>query len=195
MIFLVRHGETDWNKLKKIQGREDIPLNEAGILQAHNCGRAFDTKNVSIDGIICSPLKRARETAKIIGNYVGVPNIKVHEALIEKDYGLVSGLTPEQREDFENSHDETGIESFESLSMRMMSVIYDLSNEAKTKNYIVVSHGAALNTVLSVLTDHKIGTGKTRLKNTAISEILCGDDKLELLDYNISPNDFGRKKE
>lgn len=190
MIFLVRHGETDWNRMKKIQGREDIPLNEAGILQAHDCGKAFGQNHVTIDGIISSPLKRAEQTARIIGNYVGVKEVLVHEDLTEKDYGPISGLTQEERAQFEQSHQETDVESFESISMRMMSVIKDLSGEAKTKNYIIVSHGAALNTVLSVLSDHKVGTGITRLKNTAISEISCGDDKLELLDYNILPDEF-----
>lgn len=190
MIFLVRHGETDWNKLKKIQGREDIPLNEAGILQAHTCGKAFGKKKVVIDGIVTSPLLRAKQTASIIGEYVGISDVKVIDDLIEKDYGPISGLTVEERHEFESLHKDTGVETFESISGRMMSVIHEISEKAKNKNYIIVSHGAALNTVLSVLTDHKIGTGITRLKNTAISEISCEDDKLELLDYNILPNEF-----
>lgn len=63
-ILLTRHGQTDWNLLKKVQGKADIELNEKGIQQAETT-RDF-LKEKSIDLILCSPLKRAIQTAEII---------------------------------------------------------------------------------------------------------------------------------
>ena len=64
MLYIVRHGHTDWNKQKITMGRKDIPLNELGIEEAYNTSRILE--NHDFDLIICSPLKRARQTADII---------------------------------------------------------------------------------------------------------------------------------
>lgn len=77
-ICLVRHGQTDWNALGKLQGQTDIPLNELGKIQARQCGE-FLSKEASWDVIISSPLKRARETADIISQYIEVPVIEKME--------------------------------------------------------------------------------------------------------------------
>lgn len=61
-ICLIRHGETDWNVLGKVQGRTDIPLNSTGIVQAEKCAELL--KLSKWDVIITSPLKRAKETAE-----------------------------------------------------------------------------------------------------------------------------------
>ena len=64
MIYIVRHGETDWNILKKLTGQTDIPLNLNGIKQAKEVREKL--KNIKFDYVFSSPLKRAYETAKII---------------------------------------------------------------------------------------------------------------------------------
>ena len=63
-IYVIRHGQTDWNVAGKCQGRTDIELNETGIEQAKQAKEQL--KNYNIDQIICSPLKRTRKTAEII---------------------------------------------------------------------------------------------------------------------------------
>lgn len=63
-ILLTRHGQTEWNVLKKVQGKADIELNEKGIQQAEETREIL--KNEKIDLILCSPLKRAIQTAEII---------------------------------------------------------------------------------------------------------------------------------
>ena len=63
-IYVMRHGQTDWNLAGKAQGRTDIELNDTGIEQAKQTKKQID--NYKIDLIICSPLKRARKTAEII---------------------------------------------------------------------------------------------------------------------------------
>ena len=56
-IYLIRHGETDWNHVNRFQGREDIELNEAGIAQAVRCGQTL--QGLGIEAVYTSPLKRA----------------------------------------------------------------------------------------------------------------------------------------
>ena len=69
-ILYTRHGQTEWNVLKKIQGRTDIELNEVGIEQAEIARDKL--KNEKVDLIICSSLKRARQTAEIINKEFNV---------------------------------------------------------------------------------------------------------------------------
>lgn len=88
-ILLTRHGQTEWNVLGKVQGRADIELNEKGIQQAEETGEAL--KNEKIDLIICSPLKRAKQTADIICKNRKIPII-YDEDVIERDFGEFEGI-------------------------------------------------------------------------------------------------------
>lgn len=93
-ICLVRHGETDWNALGKLQGRTDIELNTTGRLQAEDCGRFLAATTWNL--IITSPLQRAKRTAEIIQTYIHVPLIEMI-AFIERSYGDAEGMSPEER--------------------------------------------------------------------------------------------------
>ena len=65
-LYVVRHGQTKWNVLKKMQGSADIPLNECGKKQAYQT--KLNLENINFDIIICSPLIRAKQTAEIINS-------------------------------------------------------------------------------------------------------------------------------
>src|SRR5690606_40156857 len=95
-ICLIRHGETDWNAQRRIQGRTDIPLNEKGIQQAREC-RDF-LKNSEWDVIITSPLKRAKQTAEIINEALNIDLIEMDD-FIEKSFGDVEGVTLQRSEE------------------------------------------------------------------------------------------------
>ena len=64
-IYLLRHGETDWNKKQLLQGHTDIPLNERGRAQVEDTVRRLRALDMRMDAVVSSPLKRARETAEI----------------------------------------------------------------------------------------------------------------------------------
>ena len=87
-ILLTRHGQTEWNLLKKVQGKADIELNEKGIQQAEET-RDF-LKNEKIDLILCSPLKRALQTAEIINQGRNIRMI-IDERVSERDFGEFEG--------------------------------------------------------------------------------------------------------
>ncbi len=89
-FYFIRHGETDWNLARRLQGLSDIPLNEKGRLQARQCGVRLREEGVSFARVYVSPLIRARETAALIS---GLPEEKmtVVEDLHEMAFGSLEG--------------------------------------------------------------------------------------------------------
>lgn len=87
-IYVLRHGQTNWNVNKRIQGKQDIELNEIGIKQAYEAKEKFNLLN--IDLIMCSPLKRTKKTAEIINQDKNV-HIIYKKELIERDLGEFEG--------------------------------------------------------------------------------------------------------
>lgn len=187
-IFLIRHGQTDWNIQGRFQGREDIPLNEAGILQAEECGKAL--KGEPFKAVITSPLKRASKTAQIIAEIVAVKQIIIENQIIERDFSKVSGMTPNEREAFYASGEKDDKEPWEKLSGRMISCLKRYGEQYHHNNIIMVSHGASINSVLSVLSEGKTGTGKILLKNTCINIINYESGKLKLDKFNLSAEEY-----
>ena len=87
-IYVIRHGQTNWNVEEIIQGKKDIELNEVGIRQAYEVKEKLNMLN--IDLIMCSPLKRTKKTAEIINQDKNL-NIIYKKELIERDLGDFEG--------------------------------------------------------------------------------------------------------
>lgn len=96
-IFVIRHGETEWNLARRMQGRLDSPLTHAGMEQAHSHGELLK-RLTTIEQMIVSPSGRTRETAYIINSYVRA-SIEYTDALLERDLGAWSGLTIDELAD------------------------------------------------------------------------------------------------
>jgi len=100
-LFLVRHGETDWNRAGRFQGRSDVPLNAAGIAQARAIGRRLPSllnsgmSDADRLAIVSSPLMRARQTADEISRSIGRDgsDVEIRDELAEISYGAWEGLT------------------------------------------------------------------------------------------------------
>ena len=90
MLYIMRHGKTEWNALNKLQGRTDIPLNEKGRQMARAAGEEY--RKVPFDVCYCSPLLRARETAEILLKGRDVP-ILFDDRLREMSFGVCEGMT------------------------------------------------------------------------------------------------------
>ncbi|RCW64233.1 histidine phosphatase family protein [Saliterribacillus persicus] len=180
-ICLVRHGETDWNALGKIQGTTDIPLNETGKKQAEACG-AF-LKGTDWDVLITSPLKRAKETAEIINTYMDMPLEEMAE-FKERSFGDAEGMTPEERTERFPGRIYPNQEEVETLHKRLEMGLEKINDRYKNKRVLLVAHGAVINAILSVFSEGEIGSGKTQLMNACLSNISYKENKWEIANYN-----------
>lgn len=93
-FVLVRHGQTEWNRIERFRGRADVPLNDTGLRQAAAAGEriAADWK---VSAVYSSPLSRAVATAEAIAGHFE-HHVQTHSGLIDIDYGAWQGLSPEQ---------------------------------------------------------------------------------------------------
>ena len=188
-IYLIRHGETDWNLQGKLQGREDIELNDTGRMQAGKSAIAL--KDTGVKVILTSPLIRAVETANIISESLEGSYVIIEEDLIERDFGVLSGMTYDRNKYFDSfGRKEESMESFDLLSKRLMNCVLKKAEKYKDQDIIMISHGAAINAVLSVLSGGDEGSGKTRLKNACINILSYKDKQLKLEQFNLSPEEL-----
>ena len=189
-IYLIRHGEIDWNLEGKLQGQENIPLNKTGLKQSEACGEAL--KAVPLQCVQTSPLSRARRTAEIIADQQECPLI-INPSLIERDYGLLSGLTPEKRREFETLGIPDKMEPWNALASRALRTVKEIAGRYPKGSVAAVSHGAWINALLAVISEHKIGTGRTRLKNACISLLCRKSEGWEIEFFNITAEEFAKK--
>ena len=84
MLYIMRHGKTEWNELHKLQGQTDIPLNENGRKMAREAGKRY--REIHFDICYCSPLIRAKETAELVLEGRAVP-IVTDDRLMEMCFG------------------------------------------------------------------------------------------------------------
>jgi uncharacterized phosphatase len=155
LIYLVRHGETEWNRQRRIQGSTDIPLNDIGREQAARTGRLLSRRDWA--GIASSPLSRAFETGSIIARAVGVDpgRIEVLDALVERRYGEAEGLDDRQLARlFPGNTPVPGRERREDVAARVIPALIDLAERHaatgdRPSNLIVTTHGGVIRTVVN----------------------------------------------
>ncbi|MFT9486876.1 MAG: histidine phosphatase family protein [Tepidibacillus sp.] len=176
-IFLIRHGETEWNKEKRFQGQKDIPLNRFGQSQAEKVAQRFYKENYKVDAVYSSDLKRAKETAKAIAYHYG-KDVQVHIGLRERSYGLLEGNKIEDITAKYGIHlgnlEEAGafdVEPFHLLKNRVYSAVREIVKWHAGENVVIVSHGGAINSLLHEISQGEYGPGKTRIVNTSITTI------------------------
>ena len=92
-LYFIRHGESTSNYGELITGQHDVPLTERGREQARQAGKEILAKQIRIDHIICSPLERAVNTARLIAHEIGYveAKIQVNELVIERSFGSLEG--------------------------------------------------------------------------------------------------------
>ena len=99
-IYFVRHGETVWNREKRIAGSTDVALTEKGREEAEERGKDLAAMGLKVDRIYSSPLSRAYDTALIIASHLKV-EVEKDERLREQDFGYWEGVAPgDRKEDF-----------------------------------------------------------------------------------------------
>lgn len=176
-LILTRHGETEENKNKIIQGHLPGNLSESGIEQAKKVSERL--KSEKIDYIYSSDLKRAADTAKEIAKNHPETKIRFVENLREIDFGDWTGKTYSEV-DFKTVPDNS--EPAQKLQDRMYDFIEELYKIHKNQRILLVSHGGSISTVLAKLLDRPAeDLFEIRLGNTAINEIEVTEDKNHIL--------------
>ncbi|PWN54250.1 phosphoglycerate mutase-like protein, partial [Violaceomyces palustris] len=218
-VLLVRHGETNENVRKVIQGQMDTELNAKGRLQADVAGLAL--KGVKLDRAFSSPLKRCRETSeRILVHHPELlseegPNLELDDRLKERAFGELEGKVYQGPK--EKPPGTVGMEKVEELELRLASFWNDLISyptrvevqgfrrRFRTRNILVVSHGAAISALVNgiLLGSHYVslaeGVQHSRFGNCSVTEILVPEvryDARKLSDPTTSsPGDLCRKHE
>ncbi|MES9766748.1 histidine phosphatase family protein [Bacillus altitudinis] len=181
-ICLVRHGETDWNAAKRIQGRTDIPLNDTGKWQAEQTGLYL--KDAHWDVVISSPLSRAKETAHLILQHVHAPLV-IMDDFIERDYGDAEGMSFEERQKLFPNKQYPNMEPLSALQDRMLEGIEKVRATYPDQRVLIVAHGAAIHALLTSLADEQMGIQNTRLVNACLNYVEWTDGEWKVNDYNV----------
>lgn len=162
-LYVVRHGQTEWNVLKKMQGSADISLNERGMEQAKYTKE--NLKNVDIDLIFCSPLIRAKQTAEVINEDRNL-NITFDERLRERNYGEFEGTSKSSfnYNDFwayEKNLKYDKAENVQDFFKRIYYFLDDLKEKYSDKNILIVCHAGVVKAIEcyanNMLADEEIG--------------------------------------
>ena len=166
-IYLMRHGETEWNKIGKLQGQVDTPLAKEGILQAQKTSEGM--KEIPFDCIFSSPLKRAYMTAQIIRGDREIPLIRDNR-LKEMSFGIYEGRrlagfnkpgrvrAMRFRNDPVRYRPPKHGETFEELIARTSGFIREeiLPLEGKMDTILITAHGAAVRSIILALTGREL---------------------------------------
>jgi broad specificity phosphatase PhoE len=181
-LILVRHGETTWNKEKKVQGISDIELSNLGLNQAERL--AASLKNERVDAIYTSPLKRAYQTALKIGIHHNAP-LFVKAELQEMNQGDFEGLTFKELSEKHAAFlrqwatDPASCvmpngESFEMLQARVWPLIERILKS--NRDTVVVAHNFTLTTVLCKFLNLSLSDFRKVHVDTASKTVVNIDD-------------------
>jgi len=194
-FFLVRHGETEWNRVRRIQGVSDIPLNDTGRAQAAALGDILVGHN--FDLIVSSPLSRADETARIIAQRLGMPAPITVPDLIERNYGEAegsSGADLDRR--YPPGTDIPGREDREVVTQRAVRVLHDMAIRHPHADIVAVAHGAVIRSVVDYAAP---GLHKEPITNCSVHsfslvagtlELVAFDDPMEIASHQLAQNEF-----
>ncbi|MBU7005228.1 alpha-ribazole phosphatase [Phosphitispora fastidiosa] len=158
-LYIVRHGETEWNKTLRYQGHRDIPLSEEGRVQAAQIAKRLSGEK--LHAAYASDLSRALETAEAISEYHGLDVARVPE-LKETNFGLWEGLTYGEidrqfhsvmKEWYKNPRDTQipGGESLGEVADRCQAGIDRILSENPGKNVLVVAHGGIIRIIVATV--------------------------------------------
>lgn len=190
MIYLVRHGQTDWNLEKKTQGHTDISLNDNGREQALRVSDLL--RNYKIDKIYSSDLLRASETAEIINKCFNL-NIILDNRLREINYGDLEGiprttLSQDVWTVFNNNPLELHAEPMLDVYTRIKNFFDSLNYD---EDILIVTHGGALRIIMYYInnreffdkTEYDKNYRDTKISNGCIFKWNYNDNTFDTIDF------------
>jgi broad specificity phosphatase PhoE len=193
-LILIRHGETDWNRDRRIQGATDIPLNDTGRAQARATAALLrDRLDASLPAtIVSSDLARARETAEIIAGELGLAAPRAYHGLRERAYGEAEGVgLDEFRERWGDSYtaEVPGAEPWAELRTRGIAALgravrdHRRATAPAASSLIVVSHGALIREMIRHATADELPPAGERLLNGSAHDFVYEREHLRLVAY------------
>lgn len=192
VIYLFRHGETDWNKAEKLQGIENIPLNENGIRQAETIAELL--KNEELEHIYASPLDRAYTTGKIVADASKIDIEKV-DNLIEISFGDYAGKLKSEVRDIYGEEKYTefakqkgqeemsfpnGDKKIDAIN-RFTKCVFDIANNTKYNKIGIAAHGF----VIKMFLLYQNFTIEGSMKNCRITKCIYNKNtnKIEKIEF------------
>lgn len=201
-LIVVRHGETDWNLSRRLQGHTDIGLNATGSLQAQRIAAHFAARRAAgaetIAAIHTSDLARARETARPVAAALG---LVAHETplLRERNYGLFEGLTFEQiltgypldaqrLKERDPSYAMPGGESQSAFHARVVAAVGSIAQDEAAKGLgrcvLIVTHGGVLDMLYRAANDVPLDAKRRcAIPNAALNRLTFDDDRFAVLEW------------
>jgi broad specificity phosphatase PhoE len=174
-ILLVRHGETDWNLDRRLQGHSDRPLNDTGREQSR--ALAVELADERLDAVYSSDLSRARETAEIVAGTHGL-EVTTLEELRERHFGSWEGLSDDEiherfPEEIANGTLGDG-EPREEMDRRVLQALKRIATEHPNGTVLVVSHGGPLRAMLR----HCAVDGVERVENCHVLRLEADEGRI-----------------
>lgn len=163
-IYLTRHGQTEWNLEKRLQGHGNSPLTEFGLNRAKELSKRI--KDINIDTIYTSPIERAYKTACIVKGDKDI-EVKVHEGLKEMNFGDYEGKITEEVMRKNTDWDISAImrgnlemrapngETLGEVRERVSSAMKEIIKENEDKNILIVAHGITLKAIMAFFNDQE----------------------------------------
>ena len=194
-ITAVRHGETAWNAITRLQGQLDIDLNALGRWQADRAGAALADSALQV--IYSSDLCRAHHTAQAIARHSGIaaPDIRIHQGLRERCFGRFEGLTyaqvgelhPEEALRWKQRDPDwapPGGESQTEVFARVKAALDAIAAQHAGEHIAIVTHGGVLDVFYRLATGQGISAARTwDLGNCAINRLLWTPQTLTLVGW------------
>jgi probable phosphoglycerate mutase len=194
VLTLVRHGETEWNRARRIQGLTDIPLNDTGRAQARDAATGLlHHLDPTVPVVVAaSDLARARETAEIIAETLGAPTPRLYPDLRERGYGQAEGVDIDefaQRWGAWHSAEVPDAETRDDLRVRALRGLRATVADARSSvgapapTLVIVSHGALIREVIHHASGGTLPRDGERLPNGSAHRVMWERDRMRLLSY------------
>ncbi|REJ05409.1 histidine phosphatase family protein [Microbacterium bovistercoris] len=188
LLTLVRHGQTDWNLERRIQGSTDIPLNATG--RADALAAAAILAGTTHDLIYSSPLVRAHETARIIAGELGLPEPQTVRGVREREFGVGEGmLVADYIAEYGDWHAGVpGAETMDEVCERALDELEGIVRDARRRSspraesIVVVSHGGVIRALLLHASGGTLPREGDVLGNGSVHRFVAEPGSLRLLD-------------
>lgn len=187
-LTLIRHGQTDWNLARRIQGSTDIPLNETGREDARLAAESLASG--THHAVYTSPLLRAKETAEIIADRLGLEVVGEVPDIREREFGDGEGMLVEDYiSTYGDWHAEVpGAESLDQVGERAIAALHTIAREARRRSapqaesVLVVAHGGVIRAVIDHVSGGTLPRNGEVLRNGSAHRFVAAPGYLRLLE-------------